>query len=183
MKKLSVVIFSGILICSCSDSGTGSKEVVKDSASAMAAPVKMDYPYTIDHPDNWDMGSPENTMVALSSLKAYEAGNIDECIKYVGDSINLQFDGLDIKITKDSLKTILTKDRGNLKSLTLKMYDWESVISKDKSEEFVTLWYKQSWEDLKGKKDSLSIVDDIKVKNAKIVEISETSRKFPARKM
>ncbi len=34
------------------------------------------------------------------------------------------------------------------------MEDWESVISKDKKEEWVTLWYSQKWEDMKGKTDS-----------------------------
>ncbi len=62
----------------------------------------MNYPYTIDHPDYWNMGSSENTMVALSALKAYENGNIPEAMKYFGDSIHLQFDAWDKTLPADS---------------------------------------------------------------------------------
>jgi len=182
MKKLILFFLAGIAFFSCNNQGTNSKEVVKDTTSAAPA-AKMNYPYTIDHPDNWDMGNTENTMIALSGLKAYENGNIDDCVKYFGDSVHLEFDGLDTKVTKDTLKSMFTKSRNALKSMNIKMYDWESVISKDKSDEYVTLWYKQIWEDMKGKKDSLAIVDDLKMKNGKIIELDEKSRKYPAKKM
>ena len=51
-----------------------------------------------------------------------------------------------------------------MKSIDVKMSDWESVISKDKKEEWVTLWYRQKWEDMKGKKDSADIIDDLRIK-------------------
>jgi hypothetical protein len=57
------------------------------------------------------------------------------------------------------------------------MYDWESVISKDKSEEWVTLWYSQKWETPKGAKDSTDVIDDLQLKNGKIIRLSEYTRK------
>ena len=184
MKKLSMMMFTVMVFFSCNNGGTVTSEAAKDStAVAPATAVKMDYPYTIDHPDNWEIGSSANTVVAVSALKAYENGNIDACVKNFGDSIHLQFDELDTKVANDSLKSMFTKSRGALKALNIKMYDWESVISRDKKDEYVTLWYKESWEDSKGKSDSVSVVDDLKIKEGKIVELSETRRKYPGKKM
>ena len=172
-----MIFFAGIVFSSCNNNGKASKEVTNDSSKAINA-TKMNYPYTIDHPDNWEIGSPENTMVALSALKGYENGNIDESMKYFGDSVHLLFDGMEARVSKDSLRSMFTKSRGSLKSLEIKMGDWESVISKDKKDEYVTLWYKQKWEDIKGNKDSLSIENDIKIKSGKIIELDEKSRKY-----
>ncbi len=62
--------------------------------------------------------------------------------------------------------------------MEVKMQDWESVISKDKKQEWVTLWYTQKWEDMKGKKDSADIINDINIKNGKIVRLDEYTRKL-----
>ncbi|MDQ6889125.1 MAG: hypothetical protein M3Z56_02435 [Bacteroidota bacterium] len=58
------------------------------------------------------------------------------------------------------------------------MQDWESVISKDKSEEWVTIWYRQKWEDMNGRKDSTDVVNDLKLKNGKIMRLDEYTRKL-----
>lgn len=183
MKKIITFFFAGIAIASCNNQGTETKEVAKDSTTGAVAEAKMNYPYTIDHPDNWEIGSTANTMAALTALKAYENGHIDECVKYFGDSVKLAFDGFETKVSNDSLKSMFAASRGKLKSMEVKMDDWESVISKDKNEEYVSMWYKEIWEDNNGKKDSLSQMDDIKMKNGKIVSIDQKSRKYPTKKM
>jgi hypothetical protein len=183
MKKMFLFFLAGIVISSCNNQATESKELMKDSTSDKPAAVTMNYPYTIDHPDNWEIGSTDNTMAALTALKAYENGNIAECVKYFGDSVRLQFDGLDTKVSNDSLKSMFTKSRAALKTMEVKMDDWESVISKDKNTEYVSLWYKELWEDTKGKKDSLVQMDDLQMKNGKIVSLDQKSRKLPSKKM
>ena len=66
--------------------------------------------------------------------------------------------------------------------MTVKMGDWESVISKDKKTEYVTMWYREIWTDKKGKTDSLAVIDDCKIVNGKIVELDEKIQHFPAKK-
>ena len=178
MKKMRLFFLSAIVFASCNNGGTETKEAMKDSTTVAPAMTTMNYPYTIDHPDNWDIGSSANTMTALSALKGYETGNVAESMKYFGDSIHLQFDGLDKKMSSDSVKAMFTNFRAGMKSMDVKMYDWESVISKDKKEEWVTLWYSQKWEDMKGKKDSLDIIDDLQIKDGKIIRLDEYSRKL-----
>jgi hypothetical protein len=184
MKKLIFFFLAGIAFSACNNPATESKDdTTKDSVAVEpASATKMNYPYTIEHPDGWEMGSNDNTMAALSSLKAYETGNMDECLKYFGDTVRLAFNEYEATVPHDSLKAMFTKSRGKLKSMEIKMDDWESVISKDKTTEYVSLWYKEIWEDANGKKDSLSQMDDLRMKNGKIIGIDEKSRKYPSKK-
>ncbi|MEO5889471.1 MAG: hypothetical protein ABIQ31_04420 [Ferruginibacter sp.] len=179
MKKLTLLLLAGIAF-SCNDAGTSSKEAMKDS-SAIAVDTSttmMNYPYTVKKPDNWEVGSTANSMIALQSLKAWEEGKMDEALKYFGDSIWLQFDALDKKMPNDSLKAMFTSSWNAYKTVKVTMNDFESVISKDKSEEWVTLWYTQSWETKKGVKDSSSVINDLQIKDGKIVRLAEHIRKL-----
>jgi hypothetical protein len=176
MKKLTF-FFLTAMACSCNNMQTPPKEPAKDSAATTTA-TPVNYPYTIEHPDNWEVGNTANTMTSLSALKAWEDGKLDESLTYFGDSVRVQFDGLDKKMSHDSLKVLLTGARNNYKSIKVKMYDWESVVSKDKTEEWVTLWYSQAWETAKGVKDSADVIDDLQLKNGKIVRLSEYTRKL-----
>jgi len=45
------------------------KDATKDSTVTATTTTTMNYPYTIEHPDNWEKGSTANTMTALNCLK------------------------------------------------------------------------------------------------------------------
>jgi ketosteroid isomerase-like protein len=81
-------------------------------------------------------------------------------------------------MSADSVKAMFTTWRNGFKTVDVKMEDWESVISKDKKQEWVTLWYTQKWEDTKGKKDSAAYIDDLQMKDGKIVRLDEYTRKM-----
>lgn len=172
MKK-SALIFLLALACSCTN-----QEKTTTETQATSSVAKMDYPYTIEHPDNWEIGSTKNTMISLSALKAWENGEMDKSLSYFGDSIRVQFDGLDKKMSNDSLKVFLTGGFNSFKTVKVKMSDWESVISKDKTEEWVSLWYTQIYETKAGVKDSVDLFNDIQIKDGKIIRLSEYTRKL-----
>ncbi|MGN6195511.1 MAG: hypothetical protein ACTHOB_11285 [Ginsengibacter sp.] len=176
MKKWITIIFAGIAFTSCNNGS--SKDAAITTSNPQVAAENVSYPYTIDHPDNWETGSKQNTVAVLSALKAFENGNMDESMKYFGDSVHVMFDGLDSTMSNDALKSMFGKHRSDIKSMNIQMYDWEPVISKDKKDEYVTIWYKQKWEDMNGKSDSVALINDCKMKNGKIVEISEFTRRF-----
>ena len=46
---------------------------------------------------------------------------------------------------------MFTKMRGTYGDIKVIMYDYVPVISADKNDEWVTMWYKQIWQDIKGK--------------------------------
>jgi hypothetical protein len=178
MKRL-IFFFLMVIAISCNNAGTSSTDTKKDSASsASTTETTPNYPYTIQHPDNWEIGSTANTMTALSALRAWESGKMDECLTYFADSVHTQFDGLDKKMAKDSLKAMFTNAWNMYKNVKVDMNDWESVIAKDKSEEWVTVWYKQLWDTKNGAKDSSSIINDIQLKNGKIIQLVEYTRKL-----
>lgn len=136
----------------------------------------VNYPYTIDKPDNWETGSTENTKLALTALKAWETGKMDEAVSYFGDSIQVRFDGMDQKMSNDQLKAFF----GQIWNSTFKIYmkDWKSVQSKDKSKAYVTVFYRESWKDEKGVTDSIDAVNDFVIKNGKIVQLDNYFRKI-----
>jgi hypothetical protein len=172
MKKLMIFFVAGLAVA-CNAGQSETKEAAKETPAATP-----DYAYKIDNPDNWEIGSTANTATSLKALKAWELGNIDESLTYFADSVRVQFDGLDKKMPKDSLKAMLAGGRSNYKSMEVKMQDWESVIAKDKSEEWVTLWYKEYWETTAGLKDSVYHVNDLQFKDGKIIQLTEYTRKL-----
>lgn len=181
MASISLIIFG----CSNSpksddETKAGDNKSSDTTKMANASSTKYDYPYTLDHPyADWQPGDKQHAVNVMKSLKAFENGDIPAAVSYFGDSVDVRFDGYRAKLSKDSLLKMFTKDRGEISAMQIKMGDWESVISTDKSEEYVTLWYKQIMTDKKGKTDSLAVVDDIKIENGKIVELDEKIQHFP----
>jgi len=138
---------------------------------------KIDYAYTPkDHqPDNWDRGDQKNVALVLNSLKAWADGNIDESLKDFADSVAVAWDGFDSKVSKDTLRVWFKHDY----TVQIKMDDYEAVTSKDKKDNWVSLWYTEIHTDKNGKVDSVFNMDDLKIDNGKIVVLDQKTRKFP----
>ncbi len=173
------IIVCASLFTACNNS-TDSKET-KEAATEPASTEKIDYAYLPSGhaPDNWDMGDQKNIAIVLKSLKAFETGNIEESLAGFADSVWWSSDNMDQKVSKDSLRAFFTEGWKNMASVKIVMNDYESVISKDKKDEWVTLWYKQIVTDKKGNVDSMQVVNDAKIENGKITVLDETTRKFP----
>lgn len=80
------------------------------------------------------------------------------------------------------MKAMFTSAWSQMASMKIQMKDFESVISKDKKDEYVTLWYVQTTTDKKGKIDSVAVINDLKMSNGKIVALDEATRRFPVKK-
>jgi hypothetical protein len=151
----------------------------KTETTAAVQAAMPEFAYTINHPaDNWTPGSLEHVATVLKGLKAWEINDIDGSMASFADSVLVEFDGYEAKLGKDSLKAFMTGGRGQYKNVQIKMSDWESVISKDKKDEFVSLWYKQITTDLNGKVDSVEIMNDVKIENGKVVSLNEKMRRY-----
>ncbi len=183
MKKLFFII-APLCFLACKEKSVENSSTTADSTSNTMAATSTttttpDYPYKIDNPDYWEINTNTNTMSALSALKAWENRDMAKSSGYFADSIKLEFDGPSMMVTRDSLLKIFSRDTSSIKSVRIDMEDWESVISKDKAMEWVTIWYKQTIEDRKGKIDSMQIVNDLQFdKNGKIKRLSEYKRKL-----
>lgn len=177
MKKVITLCFLLYIGVGCNN--PADKSLPKTDSVASDKPV---YAYTIKNPDNWEIGSSKNTALVLSSLKAFENNKIDESLVNFADSVVWREDEIDGKFSKDSLKGMFTAAWKETKSIKIDMNDFESVISKDKKDEWVTLWYKQTMTNMKGKTDSMAVIDDLKIANGKIIELNGYRRALKAKK-
>jgi hypothetical protein len=76
-KFLFFSLFTTLLILSSCNNGD--KTTVENKTTDTTV---VNYPYTIDNPDNWETGSTENTHLALTALKAWETGKMEIRFKY-----------------------------------------------------------------------------------------------------
>jgi len=180
MKKLLFITLVWLFAAGCNNqtASTEKSEAPKDSATE-----KLDYAYLPSNhpPDNWEPGSQKNLVMVLNALKAYETGNIEESLAGFADSVWWSADRFDAKVSKDTLRAWFKKSWDHLAGIKIIMNDYESVISKDKKNEWVTLWYKEIETDKNGKTDSIAYADDLKIENGKIAILDEKGRKYPAK--
>jgi len=103
---------------------------------------------------------------------------IEESLAAFADSVIWRSDYVEGKFSKDTIRAMLNASWNQLSARKINMHDFESVISKDKKDEYVTIWYVETTTDKKGKTDSVAIVNDLKIVNGKIVALDEAIRHF-----
>ena len=175
-----LILFIGVALTSCNNE---EKKTAAETTETKAATTDAKLPYTLATPyRSWQIAdNNDNTIAAMACLKAFVDKDYTAMSALMADSIQVRLDGYAAKMSRDSATKVFTAQRQMYSDLTITMYDYESVISGDKKEEYVTLWYKQAWKDDKGKADSLNIVDDCKMKNGKMIELDEKVQHFPAK--
>ena len=181
MKKLLIISLIAFTVASCNnddkkktDTGAGD---TKTAAEEVKLPIPLEKPYR-----NWQIGSTDNVVTAMNGLKAFMDNDFTALANIIGDSLYVDFDNYQAKMSRDSAVNWFKSGRTMYQDLKVYMYDYVSVISGDKSEEWVTFWYKQTWKNEKGEADSINVVNDIKLKNGKMIELDEKSSRFMAPK-
>jgi hypothetical protein len=182
MKQFIVIICLAVALASCNDAtttgtGTDTAGAVLKTAGAANLPFPLKKPYK-----NWQTGSTENIAAAMNALKAFVDNDFKALAAAIGDSVELHFDYYGATLSRDSAINMFTAQRAQYNDLTITMWDCVSVISADKSEEWVTMWYKQRWKNNKGVADSLFVNDDCKMKNGKMIQLDEMTSHFPAKR-
>lgn len=179
MRKFFFIGAFALIIISCNNKAstetTTTTEPTKDTITYAYLPDGHD-------PDYWMPGDMKNAAIALNAIKGWETGNVDMAVATMADTVLWKADGFSGKVPKDTLRANFIDFWANTSNVKVSMGDYESVISKDKKEEWVTVWYKQVVTDKSGKMDSASVVDDIKIENGKITVMDEKQRKFPVPK-
>ena len=177
MKQIFAFFCLLFVLASCNNGGTKTAETTTTTEAPAAAEVTL--PYTLSSPyRNWSIGSNENVAAAMNGLKAFVDKDFTALASMVGDSIELDFDNYQAKLSRDSAMKFFTDARNMYKEITITMHDYVSVVSADKKMEWVTLWYKQKWVDNKGVTDSSNIINDIRLENGKMVELDEKVSRF-----
>lgn len=179
MKTLYLACMAAVLGLGCQQAETGTET----AAPATSVPAPAEFAYTIEQPaDNWSPGDLRHVVTALNSLKGFENGDIAASMAGFADSVLLEVDEFEAKIPKDTLAAMFAASRGRLASMKIVMNDWESVISKDKKTEIVSLWFKEIRTDKAGKTDSVEMMADLRMENGKIASLNEKTRRYAVKK-
>jgi len=182
MKQMFVITCLAFAFASCNNAAT-TKTSTDSTGTTTKTTADPELPFKLEKPyKNWQMGSNQNVITAMAALKAFVDKDYTALASTLGDTVAIRMDYYTDKISRDSAIKIFTGARAMYNDLAVTMYDYESVIAADKSEEYVTIWYKETWKNEKGVADSLSIVNDFKMKNDKIIELDEKLQHFPAKK-
>lgn len=168
-----------LLLAGCTEANKDTKETEAVKVEGVPIPeVKL--PFELVRPyQNWQMGSKENVAAAMAGLKTFVDKDFAGLAAVTGDSVELTFDYFHAKLNRDSAMKFFMNERAKYTELSITMYDYESVISADKKSEWVTMWYKQVWKDAKGMTDSMNVVDDVRIKDGKMIELDEKVSHFP----
>jgi hypothetical protein len=180
MRNVRLFMFlSSVAYCSaCNGPVSDTKEDIK--ASEDLANEKVKFPFVRTNNTEWEINKDDaNTITVLNVLKAIESKNFQVIGDATADSIESDIDGVKFNGTKAQMMKANKDFFATLKTIRIEPQDWLSVINKDKSQEWVRVWYTQYLENLKGKRDSLNVFNDIKIKNGKITVWNEYVQHFP----
>jgi hypothetical protein len=143
-------------------------------------PSKAALPYTKNAKYDWRFNPDQNNeVIVLNVFKAMESLDHETIGKYTADSIESNIDGVEFNGTREEIMQLNKDFFATLKTLKVVPQDWRSVINKDKSEEWVSVWFSQYWEDKEGKKDSVKVFNDIRLADGKITAWNEYLQHFP----
>lgn len=166
MKKFSSLMLIALLFAACQSKNATSSD------SAKADTTK--YPYTIKKANNWEINTDsKNLVIATTLIKTFENLDTVNMSKVLADSVWFVLDGYKFKGTKPQFLKEIQEEFGKMSSFKIQMQDMESVVNKDKSEEWVSLWYNQISTTKDGKSDTINLFNDIKLKNGKVEGLSE----------
>ncbi|GGI26428.1 hypothetical protein [Pedobacter mendelii] len=166
MKKLSILFSLIVLFAACQN-----KEV-KTTDSATSDTTK--YPYAVKKVQNWAMNpDSKNLITAMTLIKTFENLDTSSMGKVLADSVWFDLDGYQFKGTKAEFLKQIQSEFNKMSGFKIQMEDAESVINKDKSEEWVSLWYSQISTTKTGKADTVNLFNDIKLKGGKVSGLSE----------
>jgi len=171
MKSLACLVLLGIALTDCKSK--------TDEQSKTDTTAKINYPFTPKYSINWQIGDPKNALIVLNCLKKYVAGDVKGAVENFADTAEFRGDQFEFYGKKDSLMKILSQVRGDMATVSKEFDSWETSYAPDKKDTWVTLWYTERWTDKKGKKDSLYYVDDVMLRNGKILVYDEKIRHFP----
>jgi hypothetical protein len=176
MKPAVLFFFLSVMFFSCSENATPS-EAKQDSTIANE---HLSYPFTPKYSINWQPGDEKNALLVLNCLKKYVDGDLRGCASYFADTAKFIADKFYFRGSRDSFETLIASMRNASAAVSKNFVSWMTVYYPDKKDTWVTLWYTEKMTDKKGNQDSVYYVDDVLVKDGKILEYDEKQRLFPA---
>jgi hypothetical protein len=154
MKKVLLVLTAAAMFTACNNE---KKEEAKTTEPAKAE-VKL--PYVSSYSSSFEMGNPAySAMIEQGSWKDWEKNSMDNMKSWVADTILVfQADNVMVK-GADSLAARWKRGRANYTSVIDTVQAVIPTYSTDKKENWVLVWAKEINTDIKGKTDTVSIME------------------------
>lgn len=182
MKKIFFLLLPAAFLfaCNANDATVKSSADSATTGTTETAPEteNVSLPYTVAKTPDWERGSLANVALAMNTLKAYVDNNMAGVGQYLADSVEFYADNIALKGTRDSLVKFFTGHREKMDTITIRMQDYESVRSKSRGEEWVSMWYTETGHAKSGTIDSVMVMDDIKIVNGKVAVIDSKGRRL-----
>jgi len=179
MKKILLLLLPAIILFACNNEKTSTETTTSDTTDKKNENLNL--PYTLDRTPDWEKGDDAHVALAMNTLRAFEVNDMNAIQQYLADSVEFYADNISFKGTKDSLVKPFTGFRNSMDTMYVKMQDYESVKSKNRGEDWVSLWYVETNTPKGGKTDSAMVMDDIKIVNGKVAVIDSKARRLTKR--
>ncbi len=179
MTKTITCLLAAVLLMACANDAT-IKSAADSTAAAGNVPETeaVELPYSVPGMPDWERGKAANVAVAMNTLKAYADNDMSRLQQYLADSVEFYTDNLSFKGSRDSLVKLFTVYRNRMDSIDIRMHDYESVASKSRGQEWVSLWYTETSRRKGGATDSAMVMDDVKIINGKVATIDSKLRRL-----
>ena len=179
MKIVTLMLFSLGLFAACKQE---EKKVEDPGAISLRAEgKKLDLPYQLTRIPDWEMGDDNNIPIAMNVIKCYEAKDFVSLSNYLADTVIFSSAVGDFRGSKKEAVKFLKDLRDKRLEVTIEMNDYESVKSKTRNEEWVSLWYTETITDRTGKVDSAQVMDDYKIVKGKVALVDSKIRRMGAK--
>ncbi|MBO9633455.1 MAG: hypothetical protein J7578_10095 [Chitinophagaceae bacterium] len=155
MKK--IYLFAAVVFLAACNSNTGkpTTENMKAADSGSAKQEKIIYPYTAEYSSDFAIGSSKNVQTILEMYKNWDNNKLDNSRNSFAEIDTMYFsDGGIFSGSRDSLFARANRMREQISSMDNAIQAFVPLRSKDKNEDWVLIWTRETSTDTKGKKTS-----------------------------
>ena len=181
LKSIFFFALAGLL-ASCthtSDEVPAVAAVKEETPPAVAAPA-VELPFKATYSSDWSIGDPKYLKIALDFYKALAADSIGEMAEYAEDSIQFRaFDDRAVKVHRVEMIARAKAFRARFKSLDEEFVAFVCLHSKDKDEDWVSLWISEKGVLTNGKTESTKYQENWRFRNGKVYYVADFARYRP----
>ena len=154
MKKLMFVFIASLVIVACR---TADDKTAGNDSTKSASNESVTYVSPIAYSSDFEMGNSKQAQTVVSLWKDFDENNLKNGIASFADSIRMDFPGMTMAGTRDSVMATTQGYRDGFTKISSTVDVVLPLRSKDKNEDWVGIWGMETKTDKAGKTDSIRI--------------------------
>jgi len=152
MKKIYLLAGVAFLAACASNTNKSATEAVKTADSVSPKQESITYPYMAEYSSDFEIGDPKKALVILELYQNWDKNTLDNSRSSFADNDTMIFaDGAMFAGSRDSLFVVAKKKRAMMGNVVDSVHAWIPLRSKDRKEDWVTVWTREICTDAKGK--------------------------------